>query len=120
MIMNAAVIDVQWGRLLVLDLDTRQRVLVNLRETSWLHSGDLVRIWYNGVMTKSIPPQITAQRIVVLPQDTVPPSALPPVFFPPCLPGVCPPFFRPPARTPFRPLLGPGPVRLGPGGVPVG
>ena len=29
MIMQAVVIEVQWGRLLVLDLDARQRVLVN-------------------------------------------------------------------------------------------
>ena len=32
MIMQAVVIEVQWGRLLVLDLDARQRVLVNTPE----------------------------------------------------------------------------------------
>lgn len=60
MIMQAVVIEVQWGRLLVLDLDARQRVLVNTPDASRFRPGDTIRIWYDGVMTASIPPQINA------------------------------------------------------------
>ena len=66
MIMQAVVIEVQWGRLLVLDLDARQRVLVNTPDASRFRPGDTIRIWYDGVMTASIPPQINAQSICVL------------------------------------------------------
>jgi len=72
MIMQAIVIEVQWGRLLVLDLDTRQQVIVNTSEFRRFRTGDLVNIWYNGVMTKSIPPQITALGIIAV-QGEMPP-----------------------------------------------
>lgn len=115
MIMQAVVIEVQWERLLVLDLQTRQNVMVNTPNARWFRPGELVRIWYNGVMTASIPPQITALNIASMPQGSVPPSALPPVVLPPilfppilcppvgCRPGTCPPGPRPPMRPGFRP-----------------
>lgn len=67
MIMQAAVIEVQRGRLLVLDLETRQRVIVHTPNAHRFRPGNLVRIRYNGMMTNSLPPQITAQGITVLP-----------------------------------------------------
>lgn len=98
MLMQAIVIEVQWGRLLVLDLNTRQNVLVNTSDARWFSPGDMVRIWYNGAMTNSIPPQISAQRIELIPA-VFPPTVRPPIFFPPV---VRPPFgcrgCRPPRR----------------------
>lgn len=93
MIMHAAVLDVQWGRLLVLDRETRQRVVVHTPAANRFQPGDLVRIWYNGVMTNSIPPQISAQRIELIPA-VFPPTVLPPVIVPPV-------FFPPVVRPPF-------------------
>ncbi|PWM38415.1 MAG: hypothetical protein DBX52_07240 [Clostridiales bacterium] len=63
MIMRAIVINVQRDRLLVLDLRNRQRVAVLTPDARRFRRGELVRIRYNGVMTKSIPPQISAIRI---------------------------------------------------------
>lgn len=112
MIMQAIVIDVQWNRLLVQDLETRQRVIVHTPDARWFIAGDLVLIWYDGVMTKSIPPQITALRIATLPPETVPP-ARPPVFFPPIIrpPFIRPPFGRPGAGRPPQNRPGPRPPR---------
>ncbi|WP_186567046.1 hypothetical protein [Lawsonibacter celer] len=101
MLMQAIVIEVQWGRLLVLDLNTRQNVLVNTSDARWFSPGDMVRIWYNGAMTNSIPPQISALSITAVPQNP-----LPPVVRPPCPPNVCrppvvfPPIFFPPVVHP--------------------
>lgn len=67
MIMQARVISVQWNQLLVWDLRTRQQVLVNTRSVQRFRPGQVVRIRYNGVMTNSIPPQITAIWIFALP-----------------------------------------------------
>ena len=113
MFMQAVVIEVQWGRLLVLDLDTRRNVIVNTPEARRFRSGELVNIWYSGVMTPSIPPQITALRIIpaqqdvfppVLPPPVRPPVIFPPIFFPPAFPcRQCPPSMRPPFRPGFRP-----------------
>ena len=63
MLMQAVVIEVQWERLLVLDLDTRQTILVNTPDARRFRPGDLIRIRYNGVMANSIPPQISASNI---------------------------------------------------------
>ncbi|MDD3346877.1 hypothetical protein [Oscillibacter sp.] len=94
MIMQAIVIEVQWERLLVLDLDTRQQVLVITPDAVRFRPGDFVRIWYNGVMTRSIPPQIYALRIAAGPWENFPPvRPSPPVISPPV---VFPPVFRPP------------------------
>ena len=56
-----------WGnQVLVRDNSNSQEVLVNTRySTGNLAAGDQVRIQYDGVMTASIPPQISAQSICV-------------------------------------------------------
>lgn len=103
MIMRAIVIEVQWGRLLVLDLDIRQQVIVITPDASQFLPGDFIRIWYSGAMTRSIPPQIYALRIVSEPRESPPPvRPLPPVFFPPVVfpPISRPPFPRPPIGRP--------------------
>lgn len=105
MLMQAVVIEVQWERLLVLDLDTRQTILVNTPDARRFRPGDLIRIRYNGVMTNSIPPQISASNIAVIPRDTVPPAVFPPAVFPPVF---FPPIVRPPAGCrPVSPLCAP-------------
>lgn len=57
-----------WGtQVLVTDNANRQEVLVNTNNsTGNLMAGEQVRIVFNGVMTASIPPQISAQSICVL------------------------------------------------------
>lgn len=57
-----------WGsQVLVTDNSNGQEVLVNTEySTGNLNAGDQVRIVYNGVMTASLPPQISAQSICVL------------------------------------------------------
>ena len=56
-----------WGsQVLVTDNANGQQVLVNTNHnTSNLNPGDQVRIVFNGVMTASLPPQISAQSICV-------------------------------------------------------
>lgn len=109
--MQAVVIENQGNRLLVLDLETRQQVVVHTPQAWMFRPGEQVMIWYSGAMTNSIPPQITALRIQRIPGNEVQP--LPPVQ-PPCRPGQCgpvifppvvwPPIFRPPVhRPPQRP-----------------
>ena len=97
MFMQAVVQEVQRDRLLVLDLATRQSVFVNTPAAWRFRPGDRVNIWYTGVMTNSIPPQITALYISPVPPDGLGPA--------PCPPGRCPPPFRPPVIVPpvFRP-----------------
>lgn len=63
MIMIATIREVWTSRLLVRDHATGQEVMVNTDCTKCLSTGDRVGIWYNGVMTKSLPPQISAIRI---------------------------------------------------------
>ena len=57
-----------WGsQVLVTDNSNGQEVLVNTNNsTENLTAGDQVRIVYDGIMTSSIPPQISAQSICVL------------------------------------------------------
>ena len=57
-----------WGsQVLVTDNSNGQEVLVNTNNsTGNLAAGDQVRIVFNGVMTASLPPQISAQSICVL------------------------------------------------------
>lgn len=53
-------------QVLVTDNANGQQVLVNTNHnTSNLNPGDQVRIVFNGVMTTSLPPQISAQSICV-------------------------------------------------------
>ena len=57
-----------WGsQVLVTDNANGQEVLVNTNHsTSNLMTGEQVRIVYVGIMTASLPPQISAQSICVL------------------------------------------------------
>lgn len=57
-----------WGsQVLVTDNSNGQEVLVNTNNSTCnLNAGDQVRIVYDGIMTASIPPQISAQSICVL------------------------------------------------------
>ncbi len=53
-------------QVLVTDNANGQQVLVNTNHnTGNLNPGDQVRIVFNGVMTASLPPQISAQSICV-------------------------------------------------------
>lgn len=61
--MCAVVLEVNRDGLLVLDSDTRQEVLVRTDCTCGFQRNDRVNIWYNGIMTMSIPPQINAFRV---------------------------------------------------------
>ena len=64
--MLATVVQAWGNQVLVRDNSNSQEVLVNTRySTGNLAAGDQVRIQYNGVMTASIPPQISAQSICV-------------------------------------------------------
>lgn len=63
MTMCATIIGIENGRLLVLDNATEQEVIVKTRCNKF-DEGDKVRIIYNGIMTLSLPPQITAGRII--------------------------------------------------------
>jgi len=64
MVMIATVLSVQRSNLLVFDFSNRQQVQVNTNDAFLFRLGDLVRIRYNGAMTMSIPPQISAIRIM--------------------------------------------------------
>ena len=64
--MLATVVQAWGNQVLVRDNSNSQEVLVNTRySTGNLAAGDQVRIQYDGVMTTSIPPQISAQSICV-------------------------------------------------------
>ena len=63
-VMIATVLSMQRGNLLVFDFSNRQQVQVNTNDAFRFCPGDLVRIRYNGAMTMSIPPQISAISIV--------------------------------------------------------
>ncbi len=70
MLMIAIVREVRSDSLLVRDRATGQDVVVHTGNTRCFGAGDLVAIVYNGVMTRSLPPQITARRIRrLLPRD---------------------------------------------------
>lgn len=60
MLMIATVERVRPGLLVVRDRRTFRTVLVNTWQTRCIFPGDVVSILFNGVMTRSIPPQITA------------------------------------------------------------
>ena len=61
--MCAAVLCVHDCSLLVCDCSTRQKVLVHTDQACCFSCGDYVRIEYSGMMTMSLPPQITALSI---------------------------------------------------------
>ena len=69
MFMLATILEVWSNRLLVRDHANSQNVIVNTNvNLRCFFPGDTVTILYNGVMTKSIPPQIFGLRIFRLSQ----------------------------------------------------
>lgn len=66
-IMQGIVIEVRRDHLLVRDVGRRQRVIVHTSKARQFRPGDRVWILYSGAMTMSIPPQITALKIIALP-----------------------------------------------------
>lgn len=74
--MNATVLDIIAREgLLVRNSDNGQQVRVNFRDTNRFTVGDNVRITYDGRMTFSIPPQITATSIQIVRPDSRPEPA---------------------------------------------
>lgn len=61
--MKACILRVCCCDLLVCDLCTCQKVCVHTPEACCFHVGQKVCIEYSGAMTRSIPPQITADCI---------------------------------------------------------
>ena len=61
--MEACVLEVSCGSLLVCDLSSRQEVVVNTSRARCFCPGDRVIIEYTGIMAPSEPPQISAVRI---------------------------------------------------------
>ena len=68
MTMQATVLQVRRNQLLVFDWETKQQVVVHTPLSCRFRVGGLVCIQYNGVMTLSIPPQISAIRIFSIPR----------------------------------------------------
>lgn len=67
MLLQAIVVRVRPGDLLVFDESMSQTVLVHTPRACSFRVGNCVSIFYNGIMTRSIPPQITAIRITRIP-----------------------------------------------------
>lgn len=63
MTMCAVILEISDRRLLVRDSKTDQEIAINTRCNCNFRVGDRVIIVYNGAMTRSIPPQISAIRI---------------------------------------------------------
>ena len=63
MIMNATILEVQDGGLLVRDWGTAQKVVVHTPLARQFSVRDRVCILYSGAMTRSLPPQISATHI---------------------------------------------------------
>ena len=61
--MRAKVVEVQEDALLVCDQSTGQQVQVHTSCAHCYAAGDHICIHYNGVMTASLPPQISADCI---------------------------------------------------------
>ncbi len=61
--MCARILDIDNDRLLVMDMKTKQEVAVNTDCVCGFEEGDRIIIFYNGAVTMSIPPQISAIRI---------------------------------------------------------
>ena len=64
--MCATVLEVLCDQLLVCDQSNCQQVLVNTPKACCFTGGDRVCIQYDGVMTMSIPPQISASSITLV------------------------------------------------------
>lgn len=61
--MTATVLEVQCCDLLVCDVCTHQKVLVHANNACTFRCGECICIHYNGIMTNSLPPQISAHHI---------------------------------------------------------
>lgn len=64
--LNACVKEVCPCHLIVCDLCQDQEIFVHTAQACCFRVGDRVCIEYNGAMTRSLPPQITADRICKL------------------------------------------------------
>ncbi len=65
--MCAVILEVNKDNLLVRDNATNQEVLVHMNCACNWHINERIIILYNGIMTMSIPPQISASRILKAP-----------------------------------------------------
>lgn len=77
MIMIATVLRLGSGNMLVRDSSTGNEVLVHFSGASAFRPGDVVQITFNGIMTQSIPPQITATSVARVNQPQPSPSPSP-------------------------------------------
>lgn len=66
-IMQGVVIETYRDHLHVRDVGKRQRVIVHTSKANQFRPGERILIFYSGAMTMSIPPQITASKIIMLP-----------------------------------------------------
>lgn len=66
--MRANVLSVHNNRLVVFDHDMSQEVIVHTPQAYRFCVGDYILIQYRGAMTASIPPQISATSISVIPR----------------------------------------------------
>lgn len=65
--MTGEILEINQGQILIRDEATEQEVAVNTSSCiCGLAVGDRVHILYSGVMTRSLPPQISAMRITRL------------------------------------------------------
>lgn len=63
MFLLATVREVNRSNLLVRSVANGQDIVVITNNARCFSVGDRVGIWYNGIMTRSMPPQISALRI---------------------------------------------------------
>ena len=68
MTIQATVLRVQPNNLLVFQHSTSQTILVHTPNACRFNVGDFVCIRFSGAMTMSIPPQITATNISIIPR----------------------------------------------------
>ena len=77
MIITATVLRVNPTNFLVRDASNGQEISVHFANTDGLRAGDTVQITYSGMMTHSIPPQITATSVILTSRPR-PPQPQPP------------------------------------------
>jgi len=80
--MTGTVLSIEPRTLTVRNEETGEAVVVNFNNPRRFNVGDRVRITYNGIMTASEPPQITASNIQVIQAPFFPRPPSPPVFTP--------------------------------------
>jgi hypothetical protein len=80
--MTGTVLSIEPRTLTVRNEETGEAVVVNFNNPRRFNVGDRVRITYNGIMTASEPPQITASNIQVIQAPVFPRPPSPPVFTP--------------------------------------